>query len=492
MPLPSLPLDIYASIFRHLPASTNDDGSMSLARCSQANSLLREAAYHPALWEPHYRARYKHYSGFVDGEDDLSGDIRSKYIARRLKDRTALQLLENIIHCVGDRCTTMKELVSLSFDVWDALQLERKKPLPKIFQPSGEETDALVAPHALPRQYWAGVACDLIAKSAATLLWRRLKEDPASVSFEDAMSALSCFCGQSLLEIRETFSDLTLRCRIKLQADGIRLDGNEEEWDVVRICIGVCDFMRSEGFGPAEGADFRIVHHHFAHFYLTSHKKTLPLALVHVFVAICNRLGLQAYPVDFPFRVIAHVSHPSPTADDIYVDVYGSDTRAILDVRTDVMTRVMAAGIPPDKVSTHIAPRRPTPLLLRSARNITSSEFEDLESPRLLIRDACHVSKCLATLLSGQPGMDLSGLLLGTDTIHFDCATYLSGIMAPALQAPHNRHLALMCDNRIRAARDAEGVVTMRTSSDREIKYFVGMIFRHVRYGYTGVITGWS
>ena len=95
----------------------------------------------------------------------------------------------------------MKELVSLSFDVWDALQLERKKPLPKIFQPSGEETDALVAPHALPRQYWAGVACDLIAKSSATLLWRRLKEDPASVSFEDAMSALSCFCGQSLLEV---------------------------------------------------------------------------------------------------------------------------------------------------------------------------------------------------------------------------------------------------------------------------------------------------
>ncbi|KAL1740963.1 hypothetical protein HDZ31DRAFT_46433 [Schizophyllum fasciatum] len=488
---PSLPLDIFSQVFRHFPASTTDDGSITLARCSQANSLLREAASHPALWEAHYRARYRHHHLFVDGADDSYSDLREKYMARRRLDRTALRHLECIVTCVGDKCNIMQELVALSFDVWDVLQLERNQPLPKIFQGVGQESDALVAPHALPRQYWAGVACDLIAKSSAMLLWRKLKEDSASVSFEEAMSALSCFCGHSLLEIKELFDDLAHRCRARLDEEGARLDTDDERCDVVRICTGICDFMRSEGFGPAEGADFRRVHHHFAHFYLTTHKKTLPLALVHVFVAIANRLGLKASPVDFPYRVIAHVSHPSATADDIYVDVYGADTRAILDLRTDIASRCMAAGIPPNQISSYIAPRRATPLLLRSARNIVSSEFEDTDSPRPLIRNAVHVSKCVTTLLSDQAA-DLTGLLLGTDTIHLDCATYLATIMAPALSPPSDRHLALMCGHRVRAARDEDSIITMRTSSDREIKYFVGMIFEHARYAYTGVIVGWS
>lgn len=493
MPLPELPLDVYTQIFSQLPVSAANDGSISLARCSQANSLLREAACQSTLWNVHYRARYHHPAqAFSDSEgQDLPEDARLRYISRRRLDCTALHLLERIVSCVGDRCNTMKELVALSFDVWDALEIERTQPLPVMFQQPGQDLNTLVAPHAFPRRYWAGVALDLIAKSYATRLWRRLGEDPAAVSFEDAMAALSCFCGKSPLEMQSMFDDLASRCRAKLQADGCELNTADAACDVARICTGICDFMRSEGFGPADGTDFRRVHHHFAHFYLTTHRQTIPLSLVHVFVAIGTRLGLQASPVDFPYRVIAHVSHPSPTVDDIFVDVFGSDTRAILDPREDVARRCIAVGVHPDEIPQFIAPRRATPLILRSARNIVSSEFEDTVSPRSLIRTAVHVTKCVVTLVSEQM-VDPTGFLLGTDTIQFDCATYISGIIAPALPAPRNRHLALMCDHRIRTARDEDSVVTMRTSSDRTVLYFVGMIFQHARYNYTGVIIGWN
>ena len=93
---------------------------------------------------------------------------------------------------------------------------------------------------------------------------------------------------------------------------------------------------------------------------------------------------------------MAHVSSPNPDVSDIYVDVYGSSTKAILSAKDDIPRLLLQAGITPASMLRYIVPSTAAPMLLRAARNIFGSL-------RMLPHDANYVSEA-----DSQPSLSAS------------------------------------------------------------------------------------
>lgn len=232
--------------------------------------------------------------------------------------------------------------------------------------------------------------------------------------------------------------------------------------------------------------DFHDVFNHFPHRFLTTHKKTIPLSLVYVFTAVSRRLGIAASPTNFPRRVIAHVSSPNPDVSDIYVDVFGSSTQAIL---ADIPQLLLSAGGNPPFVMDFISLSTAAPMLLRALRNIGSSlqiNPYDLRGPDC--EAVIYAVFCAGLLLSDGPASNLEFL----SNFPLDLSL-LRNTLAPLLQSERKSHLESICDLAIEAEKAAAEVTNRPLGvSNKTVKYFVGLIFEHILHGYVGCITGWD
>jgi F-box protein 21 len=209
--MPQLPLDLYIAILHNLPAHRLecDGGVPALVSCLQANSLLREAALVPSLWEPHYRARYLHSE---NPDKSAVPNWRLMYVERRRQDNMALDLLDGMVSRREGRYQRAAALTALSFNLWDVLDIQCSLPVPPLFSQDENATTAAAAPYALTRRYWASKMAEAISRRFAILQWGRLaRETENSVSFVDAFSTLSCFFGKPPREVRFSFSVGTSR-----------------------------------------------------------------------------------------------------------------------------------------------------------------------------------------------------------------------------------------------------------------------------------------
>jgi len=284
--------------------------------------------------------------------------------------------LEEIMEQRSGRISRAKELCSLSLDVWNAMDCETRCIVPEMFCKPGDEPGAVVpANHALTRRYWAKQVQGVIARHRAIGLWAHLRlQGPDDVlSFEEVLAGLSTFFGHIPSEIIAQLDALALQCREYLLAVGHSLAVEDMDGPSLSgICTDICAFLRSQGF-DADRLNFHHLFNHFPHCFLSTHRKTIPLSLVYLFVAIARRLGIAASPTDFPHRVIAHVSSSNPEVSDIYIDVYGSSTKAVLSARDDIPRLLIQAGITPASMLRYIAPSTASHMLLRAGRNILSS-----------------------------------------------------------------------------------------------------------------------
>lgn len=241
--------------------------------------------------------------------------------------------------------------------------------------------------------------------------------------------------------------------------------------------------------------NFHHLFNHFPHRFLSTHRKTIPLSLVYVFVAIARRLGIAASPTDFPHRVMAHVSSPNPDVSDMYVDVYGSSTKAILSANVDVPRLLLQAGISPTSMLRYIVPSPAAPMLLRAARNI-------LGSLRMLPHDATDVSEahCQAAMYASycvnilftNDDEDIHHLVNHLSDFPLDLGPVLYDTFAPLLQPRRAQVLMDDCKDAIASEETTGKPPKKRSGTSQHVKYFVGMVFEHARQGYLGCIKGWE
>jgi F-box protein 21 len=201
----SLHLDIYICILQQLDVSRNTDDSVkTLVNCSETNSGLRAAAVLSLIWEPHYKARYQYCDADKEAKrsEESNGNRRLMYAQRRRLDRSALLLMDEIVHERIGRGERAKLLVcTYGFDVWDTLELEAQRPVPAPFREEGN--CGVGTPQTINRRHWVRKIPGLITKRHAIMLWDRLRnpEGEVSISFEEAISALSGFFGHPVEKV---------------------------------------------------------------------------------------------------------------------------------------------------------------------------------------------------------------------------------------------------------------------------------------------------
>ncbi|KIK97548.1 hypothetical protein PAXRUDRAFT_824803 [Paxillus rubicundulus Ve08.2h10] len=505
MALQGLPFDIYVHILEQLPvAAHSDDSPKTLAACLQTNSTFRSAASVAMLWEPHYRARYTvcDVSRECSRTQALGDDWKARFMERVRLDRQAIKILDSIVMERDGRLERAREVTStFSYDVWNALVTVARCNVPEAFRDidepaENEERTSDVPSHAIPRRFWAQSLLGAISRSHAVRAWTRLKLDGENNGdgLETAIACLSAYFAHPPLEISAQLDILSSHCRSYLVKNELPVDPDEfnrSEDMLSRISSSICDFLWENGFRAAGNSRFHIFNTQFPHWFLTTHKDTIPLSLVYIFVCIARKLGMTAAPIDFPARVLAIVSSPDLTVSDIFVDVFGSRSRAILSIQEDIPRMLIHAGIVPTSMMHYLRPASTTSIVVRASRNILASFPAINEVSEGDPRVAFYVA--LTVNLIFLNGLQyLLNIMKHIDRFPLDILAVLTDALAPGLNPTMKHQLLTSCKAAHEDEDEAAASVTLRSNLPIPIKHFVGLIFRHSKYEYIGYIYGWE
>lgn len=243
----------------------------------------------------------------------------------------------------------------------------------------------------------------------------------------------------------------------------------------------------------------------------------LPLISVAIFCSVAKRLGLCAEPCGFPFHVYAVVrpqdgftldgkfSEEQSHSQLMYMDPFRSDKEVF---RSDLEAQLKTMGVPVAEHEMYLGASSTADMVRRSARNIIGSiqatpNIHDLGVPNdstFPELDSSLYSALWALLLlpddQAAPLQRARSLPYILDNIEkqftFDirlAETY----MLPLFEgSPYIDQLR----DAIRVMRAGDSMpkqIKSRTPDiSKSVHFEIGRVFRHKRYNYQGVITGWD
>ncbi|KAG1754890.1 YccV-like-domain-containing protein [Suillus paluster] len=496
-----LPFDLYVHILEQLtPLADSDESITALVSCLKASTSFRAAASVTGLWEPHYRVRYTICDPAKEQsrKQSTGGDWRLMYLERRRIDLETLNMLSKIVAERGDgRLERAREVNTMfSFDAWNALEIAASHPLPETFREPGAPERRPVPSHAVPIRFWAQMLLGAIARSHAVRTWGTLISNDTAQTLELSFACVSSFFVYPPMKVLSQLEELVALCKAYFVEHRVPLDPAEFTSDAEKlrlVCLSICDFLWSCGFEAADGQQFHVLQNRFPHLFLTTHKATIPISLVYVFVCIAQKIGVTAAPVDFPTRVLAIVSSPDPDVSDIFIDVFGSRTQAILTLRDDIPHFLLQAGITPTSMLRYITPASSESMLVRASRNVLASFSNFPENP--VSEDVLHTA-FYASLVVNVIFMNnhryLSNIINHINRFLLDLLPVLVDSLTPLLNSRLQEQLTTHCKAVIEEEKEAAATSHPRSALTREVKFFVGMVFKHAAHRYVGYIYGWD
>ena len=240
---------------------------------------------------------------------------------------------------------------------------------------------------------------------------------------------------------------------------------------------------------------FHSLNTRFPHWFLSTYKDTIPISLVYIFVCIARRLNISAAPIDFPARVLAIVSSPEPNVPDIFLDVYGSQTKPLLSVQVDIPRLLLQAGLQPESTAQYIQPASTGAIVLRAARNILAS-FSNPPPQLSTVPEAdlyAALYCCLAAItIFTNDERFVVNLLHNIGRFPLDPLVVLQDTLPPIMDQPIQGHLVQWCNELGKVEEDDARLTFLRSELPTPPKYFVGLVFRHATRHYIGYVYGWD
>jgi F-box protein 21 len=258
---------------------------------------------------------------------------------------------------------------------------------------------------------------------------------------------------------------------------------------------------------------------------------SLPLISVAIFCSIARRLGLNAHCCGFPNHVHAiiypnsgetldgkSVLEGASAADPMYLDPYRSEIEVQVE---DLRTQLIAWGIKDGDSHQLLGDSSTRNIVLRTSRNIlaTVHEFRGLgggmgDPGRPKVRfhanpfadmDSAFYSALWANFLlctpSSRPEVDEQARFLPWIMERFERLYPMDADLIERYVCPLFRNVSTaeqwQLFEALRVVRAGDSMpkqIRSRRNSKSQVcvKYRIGQVFRHRRYGYIAVITGWD
>ncbi|KAF2144599.1 uncharacterized protein K452DRAFT_223252 [Aplosporella prunicola CBS 121167] len=481
---------------------------------------LYSLAQEPLLWRYNCRIHYKYwhpqhniYAKFAQPVANVHW--KDVFLARKRLDHAVRSGMDAIAAQQQGRARRMEHIAEKGYDVKDELLRQRN-----IADDEAED--------ALARRYWSGAMLTTIHRSVAMEEWEQLRSGKTA-SLERALGAYDMF----VWDRADGDGDI--------EAMAARLDGLAARFTAQhprfaayttrRLSLLIVEFLRGSGFLGVSNERYGLLPHSFIGMALEDKQhEALPLINVAIFCAVAQRLGLDAKACGYPYHVYAIVTappgrmldggalEPGAPAQSMYLDPFRSAEET---PRTDLESQLRSIGASADTHALYLTAADPVEMVLRTARNIRRAVDAMRQGRRLVyidnrfsgsninIHSALHASIWAWLYLDREDNVTgnfhavqavihrrrvLITNLLEQLQLHFPWEMWLleKYVMPLFRDLPEMRDLLEIIHESYEEDRVARAPKRRADDVNRLVKFRVGQVFLHKRYGYYAVIIGWD
>lgn len=277
--------------------------------------------------------------------------------------------------------------------------------------------------------------------------------------------------------------------------------------------IELASWLRANNFtGIQPGREYHSLEHNFLGIALKSPEhNSLPLISAAIYCFAARELGLNAHPCGFPFHVHVIII-PQPGFDmdgnalngaepglPMYLDPFrGARETPVSDLRD----QLIFLGASTMEQSDFLGESLASEIVLRCSKNIlnsihSASHQPDTQATSVDVVSAKYAALWSSMLLSGDARpMDLRHQLpwlmelFATD---FPSDIFLvEEYIVPLFHGRFEHEHILESLHVMRAVDEIPKQVHRRSVENKNVRYMVGQVFRHRRYHYRAIITGWD
>ncbi|KAL9615513.1 MAG: hypothetical protein Q9167_000026 [Letrouitia subvulpina] len=466
--------------------------------CRKFNGLVQ-----PLLWRYHCEKQFKYWNPEHQIQEKLATDItkvdwKKLFQVRYEIDISTTHDFESILSSQVNRVKKAAKIVARGYDVKDTML--------RHLNVADDAEDVLA------RRYYSSAVMGCLHRAMAVKEWNDLRNGQP-VPLERALTGFDIFISQD-----HTLDFDQISRHLDRVAQTIRLESPELlDFSTRKQAIIIAQHLQRNCLaGTSEGNNYHALENNFISIALQdAHQQPLPLVAVVIYCSVARRLGVDAQPCCFPFHVYAIIKPPencnldggAATTDmlaaQMYMDPFRSDEEVL---ESNLTAQLIDIGISPADHAQHLAPSSAVHIVCRHARNILNSihlmhSAYDNNTATLSIHlepDSALYSSLWALIL--LPGDD-EAIIQREHCLHYlvRILEHHFSMDAPLVEQyvrPLDLLQILQLHEAIQAIWKGDAVakqVKRRTSQAcKNVKYQVGQIFRHKKYHYQGVITGWD
>ncbi|KAK6352700.1 hypothetical protein TWF730_009511 [Orbilia blumenaviensis] len=479
MHLLHLPQEITQHIIEFVP----DHDLTALESVSQE---LRRLTNDPLLWRgrcrrfTYWEDNWHPYDKGPDGHHQALQTWKRVFYRRIKLDQEAQKLLGKIVVSPSKRIEYTEKIAVYGYDVKDYLikQLETTE----------SATDWLA------RRFHASSTLSYIHRQRAIRSWSTLLTTQPTC-LEIAISSFDLFTLDDFtFDVEQIQQSLTV-----MRDDILHSQRDFQVQSVQEKAIGIVSHMRSLGFLGCPQERFHDLINCFIGISMRTTKSTLPITSCSIFCSLAGRLGLETHPCAYPYHVYALVRETE--SSHFYVNPHES-TEVVLQLDLESRLEDIGITVSPETINKYLHPATTKELVLRNARNILRNTprarrhfLDDRQDPGINIDAAEYAALFAVALLSNTWTTRILEPLCRCLQESFPLDVGLIEKYIVPLAGPGSRPARLLQTICI-ALRNEDGMVRrpkLRSlTENRGVLFRIGTIFKHRRYGYQAVITGWT
>ncbi|KAF2752067.1 YccV-like-domain-containing protein [Sporormia fimetaria CBS 119925] len=498
-----LPAEILEAIFLQLDY-------YSVVQASQACKHIRNITAHaPVIWRHLCLTNFNYWDPHRHIQDKIAAplsntDWRELFIERYQIDKDTRHCLDRVINTPHGRLQLISDVANYGYDAKGLLLREWNCP-----DDAGD---------VLARRFYAHVMLQRIQREEALRIWMHVGSGN-DVPLEKVLFAFDLFTrvGDDVdLDVFTSKLDNLAKLMVAYHP-------NFHDLSTRQKASALAMFLHERGFNGAPDDAYRNLRNSFIGLALESEDHhALPLIHVAIYCAVASRLGLDARPCGYIYHVYCIVYAPenhtldgaykpnSDGLDSMYLNPFGSGDEV---ERSELERTLRDAGIPSEDHGVYLSAAPVCEMALRTSRNILNAvrtfrhhaDGRHHDAWASVVPDvdaAVYAAVWAFVMVSGRSQARLASMemwqrylprLLESFQTYFPWdITLLEKYLLPYLGShPGAVRLAHFMQDLMTT--DAQPKTPHRRGPESSrVSFKVGQLFKHARYGYEGVVTGWD